>query len=164
MTSEPLYEEKNNNWLWWLIGLLALAAIFLWLLPLLGNDSDITPIVTDDSLVIDEDEQNQDFVNNSIVLVIGDTLIGSEITVTEVISDRLFRATGVDLPATGTLFYLDDSLDLLDAEGEIVVEQGDVFSVGATYTDDLSSQTLEPDESNVVNLERNVFLVTEISR
>ena len=166
MASEPVYEEKNNGLWWLLLALAGLGLLFFVLLPLLNDDDDVDLI--DDDIDITEDVDNDfddDLFDDDVTVitpVIGDTLTNSTVVVEEVISDRLFRISGVDFPPAGVLMYLDDSLDLGEMETEIDVDEGDRLVLDGEYRADLDNQTLEPDESNTVNVEGIVFVVTDL--
>ena len=158
MASEPVYEEKNNDWWKWLLGLLLLGGL-LYLLFAASDEVDDN-VVVDPVPVVDTTDDLVD--NQPIVAVAGDNVVNANVVVEEVISDRLFRVTGTNLPAEGSLLYLDDSLDLDAAETNVDVNEGDRLQVSGEYRNDLDSQTLEADESNVVNVDPIVLVVTDI--
>jgi hypothetical protein len=171
MASEPV-KQDSNSWLGWLIGLLVLLALIFFLVELFADDTDEVQDLNVD-IVDQADQFVQDNVGDNDTIVALDVTEDTDTqptgnnpieirggTITEVVSDRLFR---VDTPDRGNvLMYLDDAYDLGESEVEIDLNQGQPISVSGRYTDDLSGQTLEPDESNVVNVERTVFLVTQL--
>ena len=151
MTNE-LNQDTNKSPLLWIIGLIILLVVLFLLTKLFTDKQDVvlednTPTMTNDNVI----------TNTPVTPVVTEY---NEVSITEVISDRMFKAR-TSSGETFT-FYLDDSLDLNKAEFKIVMVAGEKVTVKGMMTDDLSNQTLEKDESNVVTVEQEVFLVSDI--
>ena len=169
MASEPV--QTQSSWLPWVIGLLLLAGLLFLLIELFADDEDEVQDLNVDlgetnGIVTDNVGDNDTIVditpdNNTLDADIDTTVTAfNNVSVTEVISDRLFRGTA---NGQAVLMYLDGSLDLGAAETRIDIDTGDRVSVNGRYTNDLSGQRLESDESNAVNIDRTVFLVTSLN-
>lgn len=173
--------NKNNNWLGWVIGLIVLGLIGFFLIDAGVLDRDEVDDMNVTNPIIDDDTDNNviDRGTNDITpeggididaeldnetSILNPDLSSDEITfyegvvVTEVVSDRMFRIN--DAEGSSVLMYLDDQLDLENSEFVVDVNEGTVVNVNGRFTSDLSGQTLEEDESNTINVDETVFLVT----
>ena len=165
--------EKNSNWIGWVIGLIVLGLIGFFLIdagvldrdevddlnvnnPIIDDDTD-NNVIPDEVVDVNVDADNETSILNPD-LNTGEVTFFEGVVVTDVISDRLFRVN--DAAGVSILMYLDDRLDLANSEFVVDIEEGAVVNVNGRYTNDLSGQTLEEDESNTINVDGTVFLVT----
>jgi hypothetical protein len=155
-----------------LIGILLLIVVGGIVYALVANNNETIVVVDQsDQVIIDENVVISDTpvflrdieeFSDDISLIVGSGVINQSAYVTEIISDRMFRVSETDQRGRGIIMYLDDSLDLGTSEQVIDVEVGDIIIISGVVTNDLSNQTLEADESNVVEVARAVLLVSEI--
>ena len=165
----PDYDERPTK-SGLMLAILALVVLGGIVYAISNNDDEVIVVDNADDVLIDDEitVTTTDSViarlesSNNPNLVLGSEVNDEAVFVTEVVSDRLFRVSASDARGSGILMYLDDSLDLGSAETAIEVEVGDIVVVSGEYTNDLSDQTLEADDSNTVNVAGAVLLVMEI--
>lgn len=166
---DPTFDDKPTSF-GPLLGILSVVVLGAILYSVFAGDDEVVRVDLNDPVEIDRDirvDTNPVFVRDlesadDFRVVLGSRVNSQDVFVTEVISDRIFRVSETDNAGKGILMYLDDSLDLGAAEGRVDVEVGDTVMVSGEFTDDLSDQTLEADDSNTINVDGAVLLVTDI--